>query len=127
MEFYVDIKEKEPKVFTVSILGPLDTNTHLLFEERIKKTLEESPRVIILNMEGVNYISSMGVGVIFKIKKTLKQNRGTLLIINPQPQIRKVFEIIKVLPDEIFSSLEEADEYLSEIQKNFNKNKNSPL
>ena len=127
MEFYVDVKEKEPKVFTVSILGPLDTNTHLLLEEKLKPILTESPRVIILNMEGVNYISSMGVGVIFKIKKALKQNKGSLLIINPQPQIKKVFEIIKVLPDEIFSSIQEADEYLSEIQKNFKKNKSGPL
>lgn len=127
MEFYVGIKEKEPKVFTVSILGPLDTNTHLLLEEKIKPILAESPRVIILNLESVNYISSMGVGVIFKIKKILKQNKGTLLIINPQPQIKKVFEIIKVLPDEIFSSIEEADEYLNEIQKNFDKNKSAPL
>ena len=69
----------------------------------------------------------MGVGVIFKIKKILKQNSGTLLMINPQPQIKKVFEIIKVLPDEIFSSIEEADEYLSAIQKDFKKNKSEPL
>ena len=127
MELYVDIKEKEPKVFTVSLLGPLDTNTHHVLEEKIKPFLDEAPRVIILNMEGVNYISSMGVGVIFKIKKVLKQNKGTLLIINPQPQIKKVFEIIKVLPDEIFSSIEEADEYLSAIQKDFKKNKSEPL
>lgn len=127
MEFYVDIKEKEPKVFTISLLGPLDTNTYAHLEKKVQPVLLESPRVIILNLEGVSYISSMGIGVLFKIKKAVNENKGTFLVINPQPQIKKVFEIIKVLPDEIFSSLEEADEYLSEIQKNFNKNKSSPL
>ena len=127
MEFYVDIKEKEPRIFTVSLLGPLDTHTHFLLEEKIKPILAKSPRVIILNLESLNYISSMGVGVIFKIKKILNQNKGTLVMINPQPQIKKVFEIIKVLPNEIFSSIEEADEYLSAIQKDFNKNKTDPL
>lgn len=127
MKFYVNIKEKKSGVFVVSLLGHLDTNTAALLEKQIEPILKKSPRGVILNMEGVSYISSMGIGAVFKIKKTVKENRGTLLIINLQPQIKKVFETVKALPEEIFSSIEEADEYLNAIQQNFERNKSSPL
>jgi hypothetical protein len=40
------------------------------------------------------------------------------MMINLQPQVAKVFEIVKALPDfNIFTSAEEADEYLFNIQK----------
>jgi sigma-B regulation protein RsbU (phosphoserine phosphatase) len=40
------------------------------------------------------------------------------MLVNPQPQVRKVFEIVKALPFEtIFRNIEEADAYLSKIQR----------
>ena len=117
MSLDVDIQRKEAGVFNVSLRGPLDNSTYSLLEKELKPFLEKLLKVIILNMEGVNYISSMGIGTIFKIAKAVKDNQGTFLIINLQPQIKKVFDTVKVLPEAIFRNIEEADAYINEIQK----------
>jgi anti-anti-sigma regulatory factor len=43
---------------------------------------------------------------------------GELALVNPQPQIRKVFDIMKLLPAmNVFANIQELDEYLARIQK----------
>jgi anti-anti-sigma factor len=74
--------------------------------------------MIVLDLTELFYISSMGINALLKIKRGMEQLKGHMILTNPQPQIRKVFEIIKALPLEtIFKSVEEADAYLTEIQR----------
>ena len=77
-----------------------------------------SPNTIIFDLKKLDYISSMGIRVIVKVRKSLKKDGGKIVLLNLQPQIRKVFDIIKVLPSEqIFESIEEIDRYLDFMQK----------
>ena len=69
-------------------------------------------------MEGVTYITSMGLGVVIKTEKTMKENGGTFIVTNLPPQIKKVFDIVAALPAmKIFQSIEEADAYLLRMQQ----------
>ncbi len=105
-------------LFVVSPEGSLDTNTYPILEEKVDLLLDTSPDMIIFDLEKLDYISSMGVRVIAKAKKSLKESGGKVLLLNLQPQIRKVFKIIKALPSgQIFSSIEELDRYLDWMQK----------
>lgn len=126
MSFKVKIDIKEPGIFLVSPYGPLDTTTYLTLEEQVEPLLISSTKVIILNMEGVNYISSMGIGTLFKIKKSMMENGGSLVVTNLQPQIKKVLDTVKAMPEAIFTSYEEVDEYLTELQKKFLEKDNPP-
>lgn len=126
MPFKVQLAQKEPGVFNVALSGPLDTATYSIFEKHLEPLLISTTKVILLDMTGVHYISSMGIGSIFKINTMATQLGGKFLIVNLQPQIKKVFETVKALPASIFKSIEEADEYLNEVQKKALKN-NPPL
>ena len=118
MSLKVTSREKSPGVFVVSPEGSLDTNTYTILEEKVDLLLDTSPCVIIFDLEKLDYISSMGVRVIAKAKKSLKKNEGKVVLLKLQPQIRKVFEIVKALPsDQIFGSVEELDQYLDAMQK----------
>lgn len=118
MSLKVTSREKSPGVFVVSPEGSLDTDTYSVLEEKVDSLLNTPPRTIIFDLEKLDYISSMGVRVIAKAKKSLKESGGKVVLLNLQPQIRKVFEIIKALPSEqIFSSIEEMDRYLDSMQK----------
>ena len=118
MPLKVTSTEKEPGVFTIVPEGSLDTNTYSILEKRVDMILEGQPRVIALDMAHINYISSMGVRVVIKTRKALKQHDGNLVVLNLQPQVRKVFEIINALPSEqVFASTEELDQYLDRMQK----------
>ncbi len=118
MSLKVTSREKSPGVFIVSPEGSLDTNTYYILEEKVDLLLDTSPGMIVCDLEKLGYISSMGVRVIAKAQKSLKKSGGKVILLNIQPQIRKVFEIIKALPSEqIVESIEELDRYLDIMQK----------
>jgi anti-anti-sigma factor len=117
--FKVDVHSKKVGFFIVSISGSLDSEHYLELEEKVLPIIEPATKVILLDLKELSYISSMGIGSLLKIKKAVEANQGKLMLANLQPQIKKVFDIIKALPAEImFTSVEEADAYLSSIQKN---------
>jgi anti-anti-sigma factor len=118
MTLKIASSEKSQGVFIISPEGSLDTDTYPILEEKVDLLLDTSPDMLIFDMEKLDYISSMGVRVIAKAKKSLKKSEGKVVMLNLQPQIRKVFEIIKALPSEqIFESVEELDQYLDTMQK----------
>jgi anti-anti-sigma factor len=118
MTLKIASSEKSQGVFIISPEGSLDTDTYPILEEKVDLLLDTSPDMLIFDLEKLDYISSMGVRVIAKAKKSLKKSEGKVVMLNLQPQIRKVFEIIKALPSEqIFESVEELDQYLDTMQK----------
>ena len=118
MPLTVTAKEKTPGVFILYPAGSLDSNTYEILDKRIDLILEGSRKVIVLDMENLDYISSMGVRVVIKAKKAMMKNSGDLVLMNLQPQIHKVFEIINALPSQqIFSSTQELDHYLDRVQR----------
>jgi anti-sigma B factor antagonist len=110
MALNIKLKEKEPGVFLVTLEGIIDTATTSEFEKTINGIIDS--KAVILDMKKMTYITSMGLGAIFKIKKSLESRKGILVISNLQPNVQKVFELVKAIPEHVFTSLEEADTYL---------------
>ena len=81
--------------------------------------LAGSVRVIVLDMEGVEYISSAGVGALASAKTSIARGGGgELAMTNLQPQVAKVLEIMRLVPVlGVFQGREELDEYLGRIQR----------
>ena len=118
MSLTVKLDEKAPGIHVVSPIGSLDIMNYTTLQKEIDSLLQKSPKVIILDLKDLDYITSSGVGVIIKTRKIMKNNNGQVLLVNLQPQIEKVLEIIKALPDQrIFNNIEELDRYLDKMQK----------
>ena len=110
----INITEKEPGVYVVAPKGEINTQTHEVLTERLKDIIAKA-RAIVLEMGQVSYISSMGLGAIFKIKIGIEEHGGTIALVNTQPQVQLVFDTMKVLSPQMFASLEAADEYLDKF------------
>ena len=118
MSLIVKLDEKAPGIHVVSPIGSLDIMNYTTLQEEIDSLLQKSPKIIILDLKDLDYITSSGVGVIIKTRKIMKNNNGQVLLVNLQRQIEKVLEIIKALPDQrIFKDLKELDRYLDRMQK----------
>lgn len=118
MHLTVASKQKTDGVYILSPSGRLDTATYPVLEERVDVVLRERPHTLVFDMEMLDYISSMGVRVIAKAQKTMKSYHGKVVLLNLQPQIQKVFDIIKALPSkQVFSSMKELDDYLDRMQR----------
>lgn len=113
MDLDVKVQQIKPGNFTVTPKGRIDSETHTVFSKKLQPVIEKKAKNVLINMSAVNYISSAGLGAVFNLMKQLKENGGELLLCNLQPQIKKVFEIIKALPTtNIFASAEDADIYV---------------
>lgn len=118
MNLTVTSKQKMDGVYIVSPSGRLDTNTYAILEERVDVVLKEEPHTLVFDMETLDYISSMGVRTIAKAQRTMKAYSGRVILLNLQPQIQKVFDIIKALPSQqVFSNMRELDDYLDRMQR----------
>jgi len=114
----VSVEKKLEGVYLIKAKGRIDSDTHLIFDRKIKPILLSSTKLIILDMEYVDYISSAGLSIIFQAKKIVESNNGSLIIVSLRPQIKKVFEVIKALPPHsIFENMAEVDAYLDMVQR----------
>ena len=103
----------KPGYYTVAPHGSIDSDTYTDFSDKITPLLNKETKGIILDLADVDYISSAGLGVLFTMKKHLRQNSGDLLFCNLKPAIKRLFEIVNALPAEtLFKNSEEADAYL---------------
>ena len=105
----------------VALFGRLDTHSYPQLDGELAPMLDGGdPPVmsLVLDLAGLNYISSAGIRSIFKARKALTARNGKLLVVNPQPQIQKVFDVVKAVPmSDIFTSVAEADAYLDMVQR----------
>ena len=116
MRIEISPRKDKPGFFSVVPHGPIDSDTYQEFSNNINPFLNSSTRGIVIDLQDVDYISSAGLGAIFTLKKFLKSNNGDLLFCNIKPQIRKLFEIVKALPDAtLFENIAEADHYFYKI------------
>ena len=102
----------------VALSGRLDTHPYEDLDEALAPLLTRHLQSLVLDLAALEYISSAGIRSIFKARKALGGHGGKVLVVNPQPQIQKVFDVVKAVPmNEIFSSTAEADAYLDAMQR----------
>ena len=118
MPLKVTSKNRGPGVVIVCPIGSIDAHTYSVLDEKMDEVLGQDPDVIIFDMEFADYISSTGIRVLLKTKKALRETNGRMVFMNLQPQIQKVFDILKAIPTlKVFASIEELDNYLDAMQK----------
>jgi len=102
----------------VALSGRLDTHTFGQLDAALSPLLLPRLHSLVMDLGGLEYISSAGIRSIFKARKALAAHGGKVLVVNPQPQIQKVFDVVKAVPmSEIFTSVAEADAYLDMMQR----------
>jgi anti-anti-sigma factor len=103
----------------VALKGRLDTDTSPELEKVVSPWID-NPNVyyVAFDLADLEYISSAGLRVFFRLRNSLESHDGTLLVSNLQPQVQKVFDIVKAMPKvSVFTSIAELDDYLDAIQK----------
>lgn len=118
MSLETRIERRKAGFFAISLSGRLDAETAQACEFEVGPTLAEKPTMLMLELSQLNYISSIGIRLVLKIRKAVEAAGGELVMVNAQPQIKKVFEIVAVFPAEaMLANVVEADRYFERIQK----------
>lgn len=114
----ISLIKKEDGVFVLVLNGSIDNTTCPKLKQQIDPLLAGNIKTLVLDLENLKFMSSVGVGLINNTKNLLKQKNAEFAMVNPSPQIKKVFEIMSLLPDmNVFDGTEELDRYLNKIQR----------
>jgi anti-anti-sigma factor len=114
----IHTRETRTGVFEIALEGRIDAVSADRLEDALAPILASSPRALQLNMAGVSYISSRGLGVVITTIKRLHAKGAKFAMTDLQAPVKKVFEIAAALPEEsVFASQEEADRYFDAIQR----------
>lgn len=118
MELEVSVIRKGGGVIILFPAGSINQTTYSVLKKQIDSVMDEKISTLVLDMNGVEFMSSIGIGLINSTKNKLKKKNTEFAMINLQPAIKKVFEIMSLLPTlNVFESVEELDDYLDKIQR----------
>lgn len=92
-KFEVFRKDVE-KVSVLNIQGFLDAHTAPDFESHLEKLIKGNKFNIIVNLDGLQYISSAGLGVFMGVIEDIRTNGGDLKICCAAPKVFKVFDLL---------------------------------
>jgi anti-sigma B factor antagonist len=77
----------------VSIYGELDVATAPSLREKLIGLVCDGSNQLILDLEGVDFLDSTGLGVIVSALKRARTQGGDLRLVCTQARIRRLFEI----------------------------------
>jgi anti-anti-sigma factor len=113
------ITEESSNPPTLALAGRLDTHTAPELDKALNGVLVRSGiKRLVFELSQLEYLSSAGIRCFIRARKAIEPHGGTVAIVNPQPAVRKVLDIVKAIPPGgIFSSVAELDAYLDDMQR----------
>lgn len=91
-------QDHQGRVLIVAPVGRIDSTTSEALEQALTRALDAGERQLVLDFEGVGYISSVGLRVLLVVAKRLRVNGGTLVLCAMGDAVRQVFDLAGFLP-----------------------------
>jgi anti-anti-sigma factor len=103
---------------TVHLNGRLDHETVAVLDRELDQVADQPVEVLIFDLADLEYISSAGLRSIFAARNPAAEHSRRLVLMNAQPQVQKVLDIIKAVDlAAVFGSVQELDRYLDTMQR----------
>ena len=108
MELGLDVR-KVGNYSVVDVKGEIDVYTAPKLREKLIQLVSEGSYNVVVNLDGVDFLDSTGLGVLVGALKRVKAHDGTLALACSQDKLLKIFKITgltKVFP--LHASVDEA-------------------
>jgi len=93
----------------LKLSGDVDLRSVPQLRESLADAIQRPGQHILIDLSGVPYMDSSGVGTLVFIKREVERRNGTVALVGLQPRVRGVFEITHLDAFfEIYDSLDEA-------------------
>lgn len=88
--------------------GEIDLRSSPKLRAALLQVADRKPTRVIVDLAGVTYVDSSGVGTLVEFKRRLERAGGKVVLSGLQPRVRSVFEITKL--DQFFMIAGSIDE-----------------
>jgi anti-sigma B factor antagonist len=92
MDLGLDVTERNGYSI-LAVHGEVDVYTAPRFRERLIELVSDGKYRVVVDLEGVDFLDSTGLGVLVGGLKRLRSNDGDLSLVCTQSRILKVFEV----------------------------------
>ena len=109
MSLEVQSRQADNGVTVVAPTGRLDVAGAPALKDAIGEALKNGQPRVVIDMEGVSFVDSTGLGSVIAALKQIRSSQGDLRLAAPNQQVRVVLELItldRVFP--YYSTVEEA-------------------
>ncbi len=118
MGLLISIDDTRTGTRTVALNGRLDNESAADLERQLDELWQSPFDVLVFDLKQLSYISSLGIRSLFRAQKLMRQRQGESLFLDPQPAVRKVFDIVMAVDlASVFASTQELDAYLDSMQR----------
>ncbi len=105
------------EVIIIDVEGYIDTTTAPEVDRIIKEQIAVRKYCLIVNLEGVDYISNAGWGVFVNDIKEIRQNNGDLVLVNMTSNVNNIFGLMELsLVLKSFLGVEKAINYFLKVE-----------
>ena len=80
----------------IRIRGEIDLRSSPELRATLSELVPNQPERLILDLSGVSYMDSSGVGTIVELKRRIDRAGGRVILFGLQPRVRSVFEITRL-------------------------------
>lgn len=95
IDVYVDEAPQNGGVSILRVSGYVDTTTSPDLERRLQALLREKRYHIVVDLAGVEYISSAGWGIFISEIREIREQGGDLKLAGMVPDVREVFDLLE--------------------------------
>ncbi len=93
MDLGIEVDEARQPFVVVAVRGEVDIATAPKLREKLVELASQGAQKVVVDLEGVDFLDSTGLGVLIGGMKRLRGLDGDLTLVCTQPRILKVFEI----------------------------------
>ncbi len=109
MALEVETRQTDSGITVVAPTGRLDVAGAPALKDAISEVVKSGPPRIVIDMEGVSFVDSTGLGSVISALKQIRGSQGELRLAAPNQQARVVLELTtldRVFP--YYATVEEA-------------------
>ena len=90
-------RQIEPGITVMEISGQLNLgNTLMSVEDAIRKLIKDGARRLVLDLKGLSYIDSSGIGLIVMCTGEMGQAGGQMRVAGAQGVVARAFELVRL-------------------------------
>ena len=116
MELTLDVHSETPGFTVIAVSGEIDVYTAPKLREKLIALVEAGSYQLIVDMEGVEFLDSTGLGVLVGGLKRVRAHDGWIDLVCTQSRILKVFEITGLT--KVFAIHNSVDEAVGAVPSN---------
>lgn len=87
-------KDGTATVPVLQVSGRLDTHTVGILEKSLSSAMAKGVKSLVLEMSGLNYVSSSGLRALLMARREARERKGTIMLCALTPQVRDVFDMV---------------------------------